>query len=202
MRRVRVTRNVPDEFLEYFELAQDVKYLPSEIGVDAITMQYIDFSNVVKEAYEAIIKVTPALSDKFEKLEQQIYNRIKAGGASSHIDVTDLLLSSLTRAQCEGVCESMGSVLKNVVDDRNLDFENLRHEMFVAYNGPKPYEDCVNDLIDDALNDHLKGSKWHFYRRTKEGSLLTHWNASQVIDRKKNEATAHGRILYKPKDMR
>lgn len=189
---------VPESLITYFEAARAAEYLPSETSEENIRTEYTSFCSAVKELYDGELESHPHMAGMFEKLERTIYNRIiSASRPSTHTDVTDLLLSVLSRSHCESIYESMGSVIKNVVDDRNIDFKNIQEEMFVSYNGPQPYAEGIEDLLEDALNMCWPGKPWHIYRETKRRDLLKFFNVSLVVDRKKREANQNSRLAHR-----
>lgn len=187
------SQHVPPEFLRYFSLAKNVGYLPDDLDDASIKNQYLNFCCSVKAQY--VKKTSFETAASFEKLEMDIFNNILSSNIrTNHSDVTHLLLSALSRAHCEGVCESMGSVIKDVVDDRSIKFENIQEEMFIAYNGPKPWDECTTKLIEESLNEYFGDKPWHFVRKTKRRSLLETYGVSQVVDRKKKEAKEQTKI--------
>ena len=47
---------------------------------------------------------------------------------------------------------------------RNLDHKTLDQEVFVSNNGPDAW--VADDLIEQSLNHHFGGNKWHFCSTT------------------------------------
>lgn len=195
------TDAVPPEFLEYFRLSQKVGYVPEDLSEYEISKQYRTFCSVVADMVAEDAEFhCGELKEQPWKVEQRVFNKICSTVTRQPIsDVTDLCLSAMVRAHCEAVCESMGSVVKNIKDQRNVTYENLKEELFISYNGPHP---CASDsLVSDALDLHFSNMEsdksWRFHRKTKKGGILKHFTTSKVVDRKKQEAVETVRVPYK-----
>lgn len=190
---------IPDQFISYFNLSKKVGYLPEDIQEDDIRKQYLSFIQDVKNRYERQRKVTPLSS--IRSLEEAVYDQIVTSQVeTNYSDVTDLLLSALSRAHCEGVCESMGSIIKDVADERSFRFQNMQEEMFISYNGPKPWEASTNRLTEDSLDRHFGKRPWHFYKKTGKKSLKDLYGVSLVVARKKKEAKESLKLHYTGSD--
>jgi hypothetical protein len=194
------SHSVPEEFMEYFRLAQCASYLPDDIQEDEISDQYRAFSFVVsdlveqdKQFHKTDLQVKPWV------VEQRVFNTIfNSKCYQSCRDVTDLLLSACVRAQSEAPCESMGSYIKNVVEYRPMDHKNLEREVFISYNGPDQWSDQCEKLVFDALSMHFAGKpNWHFYKKEETKGKLDSFLVSKVVQRKAEEAKIGSRIPYK-----
>lgn len=192
-------QTVPDSFLEYFRIAEKAGYFQDDLISEVeIGEQYKQMAKAISEIHAQNMKIRTEHELTTAESEIKTYNQLL--GSSTRLefsDAADLLLSAMTRTNCEACVEGMGSIVKDVVEERSLGFENMRKEIFVSYNGPKPYTPGSQALVADALDLHFGKDNWHFHRKTKREDSLTKWLYSEVVDKRVKGAKVSDRLSYK-----
>lgn len=180
-----------DEFIKYAESAMRAEFLEN-YTLDELKVQYCEFRSFVREAKEEWYDHC-SFSTKRE-FEKKLYNKL-LHNSSRFPEVNHLLASATVRLANESQCESIGSVVGRHFEHRgSLKVEKVSKEVFIAWNGPPPFNQCTT-LLRDALSLRFGGGPetWHFLRVTKRNYLLKTFVSSKVVDRKQNERS---RINY------
>ena len=88
------------------------------------------------------------------------------------------------KTRCEAVVEGMGSVINlHANGRRGLTAEKIEMEAYIDWNAPRLHE--ADDIIKEALDDHFKGKKWHFFQTSPAGQMGKFNAVSEVIQRLK-----------------
>jgi hypothetical protein len=189
--------HVPEEFVQYFRMAIKSGYVGAERSEDMVKEEYKAFcklaANLVKDSFQFKKDVERGF---YTNVEQHVYKLICGSKCKEPIECTvDLLLSAMLRTHCEAAAESMGNIVNNVLGDRKLDFDNLKEEVFLAWNGPHPMN--ADKLIADTLDSIFDGrDNWSFYRKSKRMDLIQSYTTSEVVDRVRKEAKEKSKIPY------
>ena len=93
----------------------------------------------------------------------------------------DIVYENCLKLTSEAFSESVGSV---IVNHRNVKAENLYKEVFISWNGPDVHN--CETILRSALNQHFKGSTYHF-ERISRSSQLKKFVKSSVFDRLRNK---------------
>lgn len=167
-------------FIKYAEAAMNVDFL-EHYSLDELEFQYNEFQSSVREAKQEWYDGC-SFSRKRE-FEKELYNKLPSN-SSSFPEINHLLAIATVRLANESQCESIGSVIGSLYG--SLKVEKVSKELFIAWNGPPPFNQC-NTLLKDALCLRFGGGpeKWHFLRVTRRIDLLKTYffKSSKVVDR-------------------
>lgn len=168
-------------FIKYAEAAMDVNFLEN-YSVDELRAQYNEFESFVRDAKEEWYD--SCTFSKKREFENKLYNKL-LHNSSRFPEANHLLASATVRLANESQCESIGSVVGRHYEHRgSLKVDKVSKEVFIAWNGPPPFNQC-NSLLKDALCLRFGGGPetWHFLRVTRRNDLLKTFELSKVVDR-------------------
>lgn len=118
----------------------------------------------------------PSLIEQDNGLVHEAFTNPKVYSENSEIVY---LLENCLKICSECVCESVGSVIGNHIQNRNLKSNNLFHEVFISWNGPPIHK--ATELLKSSLNRHFHGGSYHFTRFSLKNRLKV-YKTSKVVD--------------------